>query len=162
MKPGESRAIRERVAAELEPVLDEVKRRAPQRCVAIGGTVRALFRLLRTREPGAAVRIPIEGDVEARELERLAHDLASMSSRQRLALPGTSARRVDLLPTGAAIVAALAEQLGAERIAVCDWGLREGVILGIQGPEPLTRPLIGTAAPLARILRAPYEKRGRG
>ena len=140
MKPGESDAIRERVAAELEPVIAEVRQRAPQRCVAIGGTVRGLFRLLRTREPGAAARIPIEGEVEARELEHLAQELCALSSRQRLALPGISARRVDLLPTGAVIVASLAEQLGAERISVCDWGLREGVILeALQGPDAPNR-----------------------
>jgi exopolyphosphatase/guanosine-5'-triphosphate,3'-diphosphate pyrophosphatase len=136
MKPGEVDSIRQRVSAELEPVQDQVRRRAPQRAIAIGGTVRALFRLLRTREPGAAVRIPIEGEVEVHELERLARDLAGLTSRQRLALPGISARRVDLLPTGAVIVATLARRLGVERLSVCDWGLREGVILeALQGPD---------------------------
>jgi exopolyphosphatase/guanosine-5'-triphosphate,3'-diphosphate pyrophosphatase len=140
MKPGESDAIRERVAAELRDVLDEVRTRAPRRAIAIGGTMRAIFRLLRTREPGPAVRIPIEGEVESRELDRLAQELGALSSRQRLALPGISARRVDLLPTGSVIVATLAELLGVERLTVCDWGLREGVILeAVQAADPATR-----------------------
>jgi exopolyphosphatase/guanosine-5'-triphosphate,3'-diphosphate pyrophosphatase len=135
MKPGEARAIRERVAAELEPAVREVRRRVPERAIAIGGTVRALFRLLRTKEAGAAVRIPIEGEVEATELADLAERLTHLSSRQRLELPGISARRVDLVPTGAVIVATLAELLGCTRIGVGDWGLREGVILeAVQGP----------------------------
>jgi exopolyphosphatase/guanosine-5'-triphosphate,3'-diphosphate pyrophosphatase len=102
--------------------------------VAIGGTVRALFRVIRTRDPGNAVRIPIEGELETREIAEWAERLARLASQERLALPGISARRVDLLPTGAVIVATLAEALGAERITVCDWGLREGVILeAVQG-----------------------------
>jgi exopolyphosphatase/guanosine-5'-triphosphate,3'-diphosphate pyrophosphatase len=140
MKPGEAGAIRERVAAELEPVLDEVRRRAPQRTIAIGGTVRALFRLLRTRERGPVVRIPIEGELDCVELRELAERLAAMTSDKRLELPGISARRVDLVPTGAVIVATLAELLGVERVAVCDWGLREGVILeALQGPDSPAR-----------------------
>lgn len=134
MKQGDVEAIRTRVRAELDPLLDEVQRRAPRRAVAIGGTVRALFRVIRTRDPGNAVRIPIEGELETREIAEWAERLARLTSRERLALPGISARRVDLLPTGAVIVATLAEGLGAERITVCDWGLREGVILeAIQG-----------------------------
>jgi exopolyphosphatase/guanosine-5'-triphosphate,3'-diphosphate pyrophosphatase len=136
MKPGDARAIRERVAAEIEPLLGEVRSRAPERAVAIGGTVRGLFRLLRTREAGAAVRIPIEGELDSDELTELALRLSGLSSSQRLQLPGISARRVDLLPTGAVIVATLVELLGVGRVTVCDWGLREGVILeALQGPE---------------------------
>jgi exopolyphosphatase/guanosine-5'-triphosphate,3'-diphosphate pyrophosphatase len=86
------------------------------------------------------VRIPIEGEVEAHELAALAERLTRLSSRQRLDMPGISARRIDLLPTGAVIVATLAELLGAERLTVCDWGLREGVILeALQGRESLDR-----------------------
>jgi exopolyphosphatase/pppGpp-phosphohydrolase len=47
---------------------------------------------------------------------------------------------VDLLPTGSVIVATLAELLGVERLTVCDWGLREGVILeAVQAADPATR-----------------------
>ncbi len=129
MKPGDRRAIAERVCNEIDPLLAEVRAQAPERAVAIGGTVRALFRLLRASEVGPNGRIPIDGELETAELVELAGRLARLTSAGRLALPGVSARRVDLLPTGAVIVATLAQRLGIERLRVCDWGLREGVIL---------------------------------
>ena len=42
---------------------------------------------------------------------------------------GMSARRSDLLPTGALIVQAILRALALREVAVCDWGLREGVLL---------------------------------
>ena len=38
-------------------------------------------------------------------------------------------RRADLIPTGAAIVETVVEQIGFDSIEVCDWGLREGIVL---------------------------------
>jgi exopolyphosphatase/pppGpp-phosphohydrolase len=38
-------------------------------------------------------------------------------------------RRADLLPTGALILATLADTLSLESFTVSDWGLREGIIL---------------------------------
>ena len=94
--------------------------------VAIGGTVRGLFRLLRASETGPNGRIPIEGEIGTDELVELAGRLCELTSAQRLELPGVSARRVDLLPTGAVIVATLAQRLGATRLRICDWGPARG------------------------------------
>jgi exopolyphosphatase/pppGpp-phosphohydrolase len=42
---------------------------------------------------------------------------------------GMSARRADLLPTGALIVREIFRSLALRDVSVCDWGLREGVLL---------------------------------
>jgi exopolyphosphatase/guanosine-5'-triphosphate,3'-diphosphate pyrophosphatase len=129
MKKADADAIRARVRGELEPLLDDIAGHAPERVVAIGGTVRNLFRLVRASSAPVAGRLPVDGEVAAAELAELADRLSTPGSKQRLALPAMSARRVDLLPTGAVIVATIAEMLGVERIRMCDWGLREGVML---------------------------------
>jgi exopolyphosphatase/pppGpp-phosphohydrolase len=44
-------------------------------------------------------------------------------------------RRVDLLPTGALVLATVAETLGLDGYTLTDWGLREGVLLEALGVE---------------------------
>jgi exopolyphosphatase/guanosine-5'-triphosphate,3'-diphosphate pyrophosphatase len=42
---------------------------------------------------------------------------------------GVRRRRADLLPTGALVLSTLVDELGLEGLTICDWGLREGVLL---------------------------------
>jgi exopolyphosphatase/pppGpp-phosphohydrolase len=42
---------------------------------------------------------------------------------------GVRRGRADLLPTGAIVLATVADALGLEGFTVSDWGLREGVLL---------------------------------
>ena len=67
--------------------------------------------------------------VSADELDKLAQKLRRSSHAERIDMVGIDARRADLLPTGAIILATLVEMLGLHGLMICDWGLREGVIL---------------------------------
>jgi exopolyphosphatase/guanosine-5'-triphosphate,3'-diphosphate pyrophosphatase len=67
------------------------------------------------------------------ELEALAKRLRRANHRERLSMPGIPAKRADLLPTAALVLAELIALLELSEILVSDWGLREGVLLRRQG-----------------------------
>jgi len=120
------RAIDERVAAALAPHLETIRKLRPTRCAAVGGTVRALARL----ELGAQSEdLPPRTVLSEEQLRALLTRLMQSTQKERINMAGMGSRRADLIPTGAAIVETVIEQLGVHSIEVCDWGLREGIIL---------------------------------
>ncbi len=93
-----------------------------QHVVGAGGTLRALTRLVEERR-GEPQELP------QKRVARLAKELVASSHEERLAMRGISRARADLLPTGALIVHEVLKALEAPRLELCDWGLREGVLL---------------------------------
>jgi exopolyphosphatase/guanosine-5'-triphosphate,3'-diphosphate pyrophosphatase len=128
LSEAQQRAISARVEEMLEPLRDRVERFAAERAVAIGGTVRALYRLANGLDEDTH-RIPPSAQLRRSEVDALVARLAGSSHAGRIRMRGMSARRADLLPTGALIVQAIFRALGLREVAVCDWGLREGVLL---------------------------------
>ena len=131
---GDRRLIRERTAAALAEVrlalaaFPDVTRRT----VVSGGTARALARLAtaHTRgRDGAAGSELSQVELPAEQVDEMADRLGALDLEQRRALPGMSPRRAPMLPIGAAILSALAHDLGIERFVVSVWGLREGALL---------------------------------
>ena len=128
MKRSDAASLRELVAAELKPCAPVVRDYGPSAGVLIGGTGRALYRLLNgLSEPYG--RIPIDARIEREELRELSEFLVGTDLDQRLSMPGMSARRADVMPAGAIIVRQLLESLDLDSVAVCDWGVREGALL---------------------------------
>ena len=73
----------------------------------------------------AAARCPFPAD----RLAELRDRLVASSHRERLRMRGVRRGRADLLPTGAIVLATVADALGLDGFTVSDWGLREGVML---------------------------------
>jgi exopolyphosphatase/guanosine-5'-triphosphate,3'-diphosphate pyrophosphatase len=97
-------------------------------CIATGGTAHLLARLTAARR-GMNVA-PVNGSsLPAAELHRWADDLTTLDRDRRLDLDGMRARRVDILPAGAVILATLVETLDLGGLLVSEAGLREGIIL---------------------------------
>jgi exopolyphosphatase/guanosine-5'-triphosphate,3'-diphosphate pyrophosphatase len=118
------RAIRLRLAAAMRPL---AKAGTPDRAVGTSKTMRSLARVT-----GAAPSS--EGPYAARSLERaaltsLVADLGTMTAQQRERLSGVSASRSHQLLAGALVAEAAMDLLGLERLEICPWALREGVIL---------------------------------
>jgi exopolyphosphatase/guanosine-5'-triphosphate,3'-diphosphate pyrophosphatase len=129
------RAMRERVRALAQPLASAIGTAEPQLCVASGGTARALGRLvvgLRGMRPARSIN---QLAVPTSELRAVARHLMATTRAARLRLPGMRRRRVDLLPTGALVLATVAETLGLDGYTLTDWGLREGVLLEAVGVE---------------------------
>jgi exopolyphosphatase/guanosine-5'-triphosphate,3'-diphosphate pyrophosphatase len=55
--------------------------------------------------------------------------LAEMTAAERSQLPGVSVERAPQMLAGAVVAEAAMDLLGIERLDICPWALREGVIL---------------------------------
>ena len=116
--------VRATIARELRPL---TKAAAPDRVVGTSKTMRSLARVT-----GAAPSS--EGMYAVRSLERAALDavlprIAAMTSTERSRLPGVSASRAHQLLAGGIVVSATMDLLGVDRLEICPWALREGIIL---------------------------------
>jgi exopolyphosphatase/guanosine-5'-triphosphate,3'-diphosphate pyrophosphatase len=129
MRRSEVRRIRERVREAMAPHLDALARRAPDRIVAAGGTARALAQMLSADRGLGSTSAALPLDVSIDEIRSLTERLTTATHEERLSMPGMRRRRADLLPTGALVILGAAEELGIDRFTLCDWGLREGVLL---------------------------------
>jgi exopolyphosphatase / guanosine-5'-triphosphate,3'-diphosphate pyrophosphatase len=126
--------VRERAREALEKAgLDLSKYpRVARRAVLSGGTARALARLAVAkthRYAGATGWGVNQVELSCSQVAELADVLAQLDLRQRLKLPGMPARRAPVLPLGACILQAIAEELRVEHFVVSEWGLREGALL---------------------------------
>lgn len=107
---------------EIEPYADRFISQGWQHAIGASGTVRAIQKVLEA-QGWSGFTITREG------LKRLCEALRTSKSLKRLKLKGLSARRRDVLPGGAVILAALFEVLGIESMEVSDAALREGLLL---------------------------------
>jgi exopolyphosphatase/guanosine-5'-triphosphate,3'-diphosphate pyrophosphatase len=103
--------------------------------VGVGGTVRAVARILAARRGGA--HVGTRGlFVERPELAALGREVASLTAAERERLVGVTPRRALLLPAGIEILATALSLLRAEGFTLCDWGLREGIVLDTRRARP--------------------------
>ncbi|NUW38914.1 Ppx/GppA phosphatase family protein [Nonomuraea rhodomycinica] len=126
--PDEVRALRRHVRAEIARTVRDVVRHGESTCaVATSKTFKQLARVA-----GAAPSS--EGVYASRSLTRqdVAHwagKLTTMDTATRAALPGVSPGRAAQLAAGALVADAAMDLFEVERLEVCPWALREGVIL---------------------------------
>jgi exopolyphosphatase/guanosine-5'-triphosphate,3'-diphosphate pyrophosphatase len=116
--------VRTSLAEQMRPLLTVG---APDRVVGTSKTMRSLARIA-----GAAPRA--EGPFVPRWLGRddlhgIVDRLAGMETAQRAQLPGVSAGRAAQMLAGALVAEAALDLLQVERIDICPWALREGLIL---------------------------------
>lgn len=126
--PGDLRDLRRRVRAEIAAVTRQlVKVGRPDRVVGTSKTIRSLARIC-----GAAPRAagPYVGRSLTRaDLTGLVPRLAQLTAAERAELPGVSEARAAQLTAGAVVVESALELLDVDRLELCPWALREGVIL---------------------------------
>lgn len=99
--------------------------------IGTAGTIRDLGRLGLTMVGGAPPP-KVRGMMVSRDQLELAYArLCSVDIHDRMDLPGVSSKRTDLLPGAGVAVLATMEAFGLDSITLCDWGLREGVLLDV-------------------------------
>jgi exopolyphosphatase/guanosine-5'-triphosphate,3'-diphosphate pyrophosphatase len=121
--------LRKHVERELAPLRSEIEAERPERCIGTGGTVRSLARVVLARDSQAEDPSLLGTELKASALAKLAKKLQRTEHEEWLAIPGVSPRRADILPAGAIIIATVLEVFGFAKLKVCDWGLREGIML---------------------------------
>lgn len=125
--PEEEEARLERVIRrETAAYLDQLRRRGFRRVIGTSGTIQAIGSLAAggTR-PGELRRVT----VRAEDIRKWRRKIVGMPLEQRLEIPGLDPRRADLAPAGAVLLDTLLERLGADELTLCDYALREGLLL---------------------------------
>jgi exopolyphosphatase/guanosine-5'-triphosphate,3'-diphosphate pyrophosphatase len=121
-------ALREHVWQVLADVTPEVHMQgAPDRVVATSKTFRSLARLDGAAPSALGPRVPRK--LTRRGLEAIVERLAPMTVEERSLLPGVSASRAGQLFAGAVVALEALTAFGIERVDICPWAMREGVVL---------------------------------
>jgi exopolyphosphatase/guanosine-5'-triphosphate,3'-diphosphate pyrophosphatase len=127
-KRREVAALREHVRAVLVAAVPVLAAEGPpDRAVVTSKTFRSLARLDGAAPYAEGPRVP--RSLSRAGLEGLVDLLAAMRASDRGRLPGVSPSRAHQLLAGALVAAEALAALGLERVDVCPWALREGVIL---------------------------------
>jgi exopolyphosphatase/guanosine-5'-triphosphate,3'-diphosphate pyrophosphatase len=114
------------VRKEAGAYLRMLAKRRIDRVIGTSGTILSLGALAADRRPADEMR---NLRVSAKDLARMTRRLTEMTLDQRLKLPNLDPKRADLAPAGALLLDTLLEGLGVEEITLCDYALREGLIL---------------------------------
>jgi exopolyphosphatase/guanosine-5'-triphosphate,3'-diphosphate pyrophosphatase len=67
--------------------------------------------------------------LEVTNLKAMTSRLAEMPNKMRADLPGVSASRAQQIVAGAVVARSVMEVLDIERVEICPWALREGIVL---------------------------------
>lgn len=99
---------------------------AQDRLIGVGGAIRTLAKMdqKRTRYPLGEIH---GYSLTFEALDELIGTMRRASSSERRRIPGLREDRADIMLAGAAVVREAMKLMGADRIEVCDQGLREGV-----------------------------------
>lgn len=116
--------VRAKLAAQMRPF---TKAPDPDRVVGTSKTMRALARMCGAAPSGEGMYVP-RGLARA-DLSEMLPRLATMRVEERHRLSGVSAARAHQILAGAIVAEAAMDLLGVDRLDICPWALREGVIL---------------------------------
>ncbi|HEX5566210.1 MAG TPA: Ppx/GppA phosphatase family protein [Streptomyces sp.] len=126
--PADVRALRRHVRQVIAQVMGEFSRlSAPDRVAATSKTFKQLARLTGAARGGDEPNV--QRELERASLEDWLPKLAAMSAAERANLPGVSEGRARQLLAGALVAEGAMDLFGVERLEICPWALREGVIL---------------------------------
>ena len=121
-------ALREHVWQQLAPVVPQVSGLGtPDRAVVTSKTFRSLARLDGAAPSGLGQRV--SRHLSRRGLEAIVERVTPMTASQRAQLPGVSVSRAPQLLAGALVALEAMTAFGLERVEVCPWAMREGVVL---------------------------------
>jgi exopolyphosphatase/guanosine-5'-triphosphate,3'-diphosphate pyrophosphatase len=160
----EHRLVRH-VEQTLEPHAARVREAGFELAVGTSGTILALGALAHAVEDGGTAETLHHVTVRASSLHEVRRRLVAMDLRGRQRLPGLDADRADIIVTGAVVLDTILQRLGVEEITLCEWALREGILLDyIHGhPRSLARaeayPDVRRRSVVHLAERCAYEER---
>lgn len=122
------RRLRKHVRAQIAREVGGMLRQGPpDHVVGTSKTFRQLARIAGAAPSGEGPYV--KRALRHADVAALAERLPALSQAERAKLPGVSASRVAQLPAGAIVADAILDLLGVDRLELCPWALREGVIL---------------------------------
>ncbi len=129
-KESDLKAMRDHIAAHLEPWAAKFGRRTFARCIGTSGTIRCIANLLLAPDTPRLDDDPLpQLHIQRADLKPLIAKLGSASREERLKMPGMESRRVDMVLAGAVVLHALLRAFDATALEHCELAMREGIIL---------------------------------
>ncbi|MBK8468541.1 MAG: Ppx/GppA phosphatase family protein [Candidatus Phosphoribacter sp.] len=127
-RPKQLKAARAFIRAEIGGSVRELLRLGPPtRAVGTSKTIRSLSRLTGAAASGEGIFVPRQ--LRRKDLKALVPKLAALTPAQRADLAGVSSTRAHQLLAGALVAESAMDLLRIDRLDICPWALREGVIL---------------------------------
>ena len=136
----DSGLLRRRIDECLEPLLPAVLELGAVETVVVGGTVRALARVIAAQHDIWLPSTLNQFQLRREHIDELTVELLSRDLEARKQLPAMKERRADHLHVAALVLSRTLELLDLPAVTVSDWGLREGVLLDLLGPTTPTTP----------------------
>jgi exopolyphosphatase / guanosine-5'-triphosphate,3'-diphosphate pyrophosphatase len=124
----DERKLVKHIEDQLSKYLRDIKNAGFDRVIGTSGTVLSLGTVAaaeRRRETDEIRNLR----VSAKQIHRLRKDLTDRSIGERMKLPGLDPRRADLIVAGAVLLDTVLQRLEATDITLCDFALREGLVL---------------------------------
>lgn len=120
------RRLERHVLRQVGPYLDEIAARGFDRVIGTSGTILSLGALAAGDEAPRELR---NVRVTAKSLRKVRERLMRTDLQRRLKLPGLDPKRADIAVPGSILLDTLLRRLGAREITLCDFALREGLVL---------------------------------
>jgi exopolyphosphatase/guanosine-5'-triphosphate,3'-diphosphate pyrophosphatase len=121
------RRLARHIRRQTKTYLRQLADRGYHRVIGTSGTILSLGALAAGRR--GAVEDFRNLRVSAKSLRRVRKRLTALTLDERLKVPGLDPRRADIAPVGAVLLDTLLDTLGADEITLCDFALREGLVL---------------------------------
>jgi exopolyphosphatase/guanosine-5'-triphosphate,3'-diphosphate pyrophosphatase len=126
---GERDEVEATVRAEVAPAVAVVAQRGFDEAIGTSGTIEDLATAVAARR-GSAVPDSIDHyELAVEDLAALETDLWGMRPAKRGRVRGIDPRRADLVHVGATLLRTMLEAVGAHRLRIGTWALREGMLL---------------------------------
>ncbi len=133
ISPTELASLRAYVRGMLERPVDELRHwiQLGERVCLVGtsGTIETLA-VVTALQQQKEIPNPLQGyELQRRDIRDWVKRLATLTYEQRLAIPGLSDKRAEIILAGAVILLEAMTMLNLERLVICERALREGVIV---------------------------------
>jgi exopolyphosphatase/guanosine-5'-triphosphate,3'-diphosphate pyrophosphatase len=116
-------ALRSEIRSSLETPASDLREQSWDQTTATSGTALAIGATLNNTAPGVASTVTVV------DLAGLNARLASLSLADRRKVAGLTPQRADVIVAGGLVLEEVMNALGIESLRICDWSLREGVII---------------------------------
>ena len=124
----DDRRIVKHVRDEIDKYCDQIRKAGFDRVIGTSGTILNLGAMATDGRSDASVDLR-NLRVPAKQIRRLRRTVTTVSSGDRMGLPGMEPKRVDLIVAGAVLLDTILQRLGAKELTLCDLALREGLVL---------------------------------
>jgi exopolyphosphatase/guanosine-5'-triphosphate,3'-diphosphate pyrophosphatase len=135
--------LRRRIRRLAAPPLAAIAERGPLRVYGSSGSIHALAQLIHWEEAGTALDHLNGFLLRGESVARLTRRLQRMDLAEREELPGIDPQRAEIILPGAMVLDHILRELDCEGITLCDFGVREGLVIDYLLAHPTEVRAIG-------------------